>query len=256
MMFTYCPSCEVIFEVSAVQLSYAAGKVRCGECRHVFMATDYLYDDVNEVRATLEALRVPEGEEGPTQPVDYVRDSDEEGEAEEQPLPATVGEGGWDQHRFTGGHLLSGAGILALLLLLGGQYLWFNRDALAADPDWRPTLERFCGMTGCSLPLQSDLQQLVITNRDVRQHPTVKQALLINATFENRAEFDQPYPVFEVSFTDVGGKPVAVRRFQPDEYLGNTAAELQGLPAGAPVQVVLELMDPGEEAVSFQFSFL
>ena len=256
-MYTYCPNCLVIFEVSAVQLSYAAGKVRCGECRQVYIATDYLFDDLAEARATLDALTNPEVEEGEAaQPVDHVRLPDEEGEAEELPSAATPGVVGWNQQRFTTGNLLSGVGILALLVLLGGQWIWFNRDALAADPDWRPSLEQFCGVTGCDLPLRTDLKQLVITNRDVRQHPTVKQALLINATFENRADFDQPYPVFEVSFTDVSGRPFAVRRFRPAEYLADTVSLKQGMSAGAPVQVVLELMDPGREAVSFQFSFL
>jgi hypothetical protein len=79
---------------------------------------------------------------------------------------------------------------------------------------------------------------------------------LINAEFQNQADFAQPYPLFEVSFMDSSGKPVAVRRFRPAEYVGEAADITVGMAAQAPVQVVLEVMDPGDAAVSFQFDFL
>jgi hypothetical protein len=146
--------------------------------------------------------------------------------------------------------------IALLSLLLGLQWAWFNRAELAADADWRPLLAQFCTMAHCELPMRSDLSQLAIINREVRQHPAVSEALLINAEFKNQADFPQPYPFFEVSFIDSTGRPVAVRRFSPAEYLGEGVDVPLGMAAHAPVQVVLEVMDPGEAAVSFQFDFL
>lgn len=38
---TQCPNCGTAFEVSERELSMAEGIVRCGQCRHVFTATDF-----------------------------------------------------------------------------------------------------------------------------------------------------------------------------------------------------------------------
>ncbi len=256
-MYTYCPNCSTVFQVSASLLSCAAGKVRCGECRHVYVATEYLFDDAALARAALEATKATVGDEDTEAPVDYVRMPDvEQLQEEEEATPVRPGPADWDRHSFSVRDLGSVLGIVALLLLLGIQWVYFNRAALAADLSWRPAVERLCTVMHCTLPLRADLEQLVITNRDVRQHPTVDQALLINASFENRADFIQPYPMFEISFTDKTGDPVALRRFLPFEYLGDAALAAQGLPADTPVQVVLEVMDPGDEAVSFQLGFL
>lgn len=256
-MYTYCPNCLAVFQLSVTQLTLAAGKVRCGECRHVYVATDYAYDDLAEARAAVDFIRANTASEDAEPPVDYVRlpDVEEVVETEASP-PAQPGLGGWEQHAYSARDLFSGLGIVVLALLLGGQFVYFNRTALAADLSWRPAVEQFCTVMRCTLPLRADLGQLAIINRDVRQHPTVKQALLINASFENRADFVQPYPVFEISFTNKSGSPVALRRFLPAEYLAGSEAVTQGLPGNTPVQVVLEVMDPGDEAVSFQFGFL
>ena len=172
-------------------------------------------------------------QEASVPPVDYVRLPDIEQVVEQEVAPAAPQQlGGWEQHTFSLREVFSGVWILFLLLLLGIQYVWFNLDALAADDAWRPTVERFCGVLGCAVPLRSDADQLAIISRDVRQHPTTDGALLINASFENRADFVQRYPVFEISFTDSDGRPVARRRFLPNEYVADAAAVAGGLLVG------------------------
>ena len=143
-----------------------------------------------------------------------------------------------------------------LLLLLGLQWVYFNRGTLAGDASLRPALEHVCSVLDCQLPLRVDLARLEIIDRDVRKHPQADAALLINASIANRAGFNQPYPVFEISFSDTAGKPVAMRRFLPREYLGEGADTVAGMAPDVPVNIVLEVQDPGEAAVSFQFGFL
>ena len=150
----------------------------------------------------------------------------------------------------------SGAGIGLLLLLLGMQWVYFNRDAMAASDRWRPLLERGCKIVGCELQLRVDLPRIVMFSRDVRQHPAVGDALLVNVGFVNRAAFTQPWPLLEVRFTDTAGSPVAMRYFRPSEYLPDGIDPAGGMATGVPVQVVLEIVDPGEEVDSFQFAFL
>ena len=81
-------------------------------------------------------------------------------------------------------------------------------------------------------------------------------ALLINATLVNRAAFPQPYPILQVKFSNSSGTPVAARRFSPVEYLGDQVDIKAGMPVNTALQVMLEIEDPGQDAVSFQFDFL
>ncbi|MCU7799998.1 MAG: zinc-ribbon domain-containing protein [gamma proteobacterium symbiont of Lucinoma myriamae] len=44
-MFTHCPNCHTHFEITQEYLDIAHGKVRCGQCDHVFNALDNLYNE-------------------------------------------------------------------------------------------------------------------------------------------------------------------------------------------------------------------
>jgi len=155
-------------------------------------------------------------------------------------------------------HSAWGAIAAALLLtaLLVGQYGYVERYRLAAVPQLRPLLETGCRLLGCELPLRSEIAQVEIVEREVRDHPNVSDALLISATFVNRADFVQPFPVFSVSFSDVSGTLVAARRFRPAEYLSDSQNAARGMQPGERAQLMLEVVDPGNSAVSFQFDFL
>ena len=47
-MYTRCPECETTFKVGVDDLRRAQGKVRCGDCQHVFNAVEYLTEDPGE----------------------------------------------------------------------------------------------------------------------------------------------------------------------------------------------------------------
>jgi len=259
-MYTYCPNCSVVFQVSAAQLSKAAGRVRCGECRQLYNAVDHLYEDLAAVREAVDAagslaIHSQAARMGGV-------DAEESSAIDREPtltavaISPSLAESTWQVQSLQGRDFFSISAIIVLLSLLGTQWTYFNRAGLAADPGWRPALEQFCTLLRCDLPLHVDLSQLAIIERDVRQHPVADGALLINASFENRADFTQPYPVFEVSFIDINGNPIAMRRFLPSEYLDAHFDYTAGLPSHTPVQVVLEVQDPGDKAVSYQFGFL
>ncbi len=162
-------------------------------------------------------------------------------------------------------HAVGGAGrtnwgmiatALLLVALLVAQYIWGDRYHLAQFAQWRPALDMFCKPLDCDLPLRRDPGQIEITEREIVRHPYIADALLVNATFVNNADFPQAYPLFQISFSDVSGAPVAARRFRPAEYLAVPAAMDNGMAPGEQVHAVLEIIDPGERAVSFQFEFL
>ena len=261
-MYTYCPHCFSIYQVTSDHLDRAGGQLRCGECREVYRAIDYLFEDLAAVRSVVETQRaagarsdegsnryahldIPEHDDGSGWEVTA------ESHLEKQP-PTQV----WQNRTVSMGDIGNGLVTGLLVLLLGLQWVYFNRDRLAAENVWRSKMELFCKVIHCELPMRVDLASIGIVERDVRRHPVAEDALLINVTFENRAAFIQPYPLFEVSFTDKAGSPVAMRRFSSAEYLGEDINSESGLSPESPVQVVLEVVDPGTEAVSFQFGFL
>ena len=147
------------------------------------------------------------------------------------------------------------AAALSLTFLLVAQYVWADRYHLAQLASWRPALEIFCKPLSCDLPLRRDLGQVEIVEREIVRHPYIADALLVNATFTNNADFTQAYPQFQISFSDVSGAPVAARRFQPAEYLAVSRDTNAGMAPGEQIHALLEVIDPGERAVSFQFDF-
>ncbi len=147
------------------------------------------------------------------------------------------------------------AATLFLLLLLFGQYAWVERYNLARVPEFRPYLETVCAALDCNLPLRHETAKLEVLEREIRNHPHADDALLVNATFVNSADFVQRYPVFEITFSDVSGTPVAMRRFLPGEYLDGIDSS-KGMAPGQQTRLMLEIVDPGDRAVSFQFDFL
>ncbi|MDT8388851.1 MAG: zinc-ribbon and DUF3426 domain-containing protein [Thiogranum sp.] len=145
---------------------------------------------------------------------------------------------------------------LLLIALLGGQFAWHQRYQLAEISELRPAMEQFCALLQCDLPLRHEPERVEMIAREVRDHPTVDGALLINATFVNRAAFRQVWPVFQISFSDVSGTLIAIRRVAPEHYLLAPRPLEQGMAAGEQAHLSLEVIDPGMEAVSFQFEFL
>jgi len=260
-MYTCCPHCSAVFRVSAPLLGTAAGQARCGECRHSYTVLDHLYEDLADVQAVLgEQARVELPAAAPVVVVDAASAAEEGQDADasgdDLPLRHQPVLSGWHQQGLGAREVLGVFLMLLLLGTLGLQWVWFNRDRLVADPAWRAGLEPLCEMLHCDLPLQVNLDKLALIARDVRRHPSVESALLVNATFENQAGFTQPYPYLEISFSDRAGVPVAIRRFSPAEYLGAGTVIEQGLPAQGIARATLEIIDPGESAASFQFEFL
>jgi len=152
--------------------------------------------------------------------------------------------------------LLWVSGCLLALLLLFGQYLFFRFDALSQQPSYRPLLGGLCSVIGCTLPGRSDIRQIRSSNLVVHSHPELAGALVVDVILYNSAAFAQPFPLLELEFSNLAGRPIAKRRFTPLQYL---AGEMQGklqMPPQIPIHIALEIADPGAEAVNYSLSVL
>ena len=144
---------------------------------------------------------------------------------------------------------------LLSLLALPLQYLIYNFDALARDQATRPLLENLCLLAPCELPARVDISRIRSTNLLVRPHPEFPNALAIDVILYNRADFEQPFPVLDMQFADSRGRPVANRRFRPEEYLSGELAGVELMPPQTPIHVGLSMLDPGPQARSYRLEF-
>lgn len=146
--------------------------------------------------------------------------------------------------------------ILVLLLLLLGQYAYFERDRLARHAALRPLLGSLCQVLDCRLAALREPERVRLLRHEVHSHPTRPDALYINATIVNDAGANQAYPLLRVMFRDSDGRLLAQRDFLPGEYLPADVDPARGMTPGEPVNIQLELVDPGKQAVSYEFDFL
>ncbi|MCG6117005.1 MAG: zinc-ribbon and DUF3426 domain-containing protein [Aquimonas sp.] len=251
-MFTQCPHCLSVHALTAADLAVGRGRLRCGVCETEFDALERLADTAPQAASGLrrsEAAppRVIAAAELGMAPADPAR-----------PKSAAISEPAFTRGLRNRAPLRSGPWWLAsaaLGLLLSTQIVLAQRAELSQDPSLRPWLQRLCSAFGCDLPAYSDPTQIRLLHRDVGPHPSVPDALLVTASFRSEAPWPQAWPVLELSMSDLEGRLVALRRFGVSEYLGQPP-EQPTLPPGQPVMVELELLDPGNQAIAFEFGFL
>lgn len=146
--------------------------------------------------------------------------------------------------------------IIILLLAISFQLALFRNVELANKlPALEPYLMTFCQYLPCQFTGQRDVKRVQLTSRDVRAHPEHKNTILISAIFVNNTAYDQPYPDILITLSDLTTTVVAQRRFTPQDYLTKLNA-FQLMKSRKPVHITLEVLDPGNDAVNFQFEFL
>ncbi|GMR01396.1 MAG: hypothetical protein BMS9Abin19_0775 [Gammaproteobacteria bacterium] len=158
-------------------------------------------------------------------------------------------------------NLLWGAGTLLLTAALFIEYAWFNRDQLNQNPQIQAWTEKLCQQIECKNITMRNPAKIELISRNVYSHPNEKNALMVNITMKNNANFAQPYPVMQINFSDVRGGTVAARRFLPTEYLPTEiqrpdSQQLQLLEPDTNMTFTMEIQDPGKQAMTYEFDFL
>ena len=143
---------------------------------------------------------------------------------------------------------------LLMAALLFFQVAYFKFDYFSRVEPYRTAYLFACPLFKCDLPPLIDISEIETTNLIVRNHPKVGEALLVDAILINKAPFEQPFPDLILSFSKLDETPVASRRFTPKEYLGGELAGMKYIPERQPVHIVLEIADPGPEAVNYTLS--
>jgi predicted Zn finger-like uncharacterized protein len=269
-MYTQCPECLTVYKIGANILAEGHGSARCGHCAAVFdmlrTLTEHLpgepFQQLERQRGDGDAppqLSVPAlrpSRNPQTPPQSSLFDPDERKRASTPRKPSTPA---FARAQRSARHQRSWPwvfGATVLLLSLLGELAYAQRAELLDEAHVRPLLDRACATFGCRLPLRHDPAQLQLLSRDIRPHPSVPHALIISATLRNGADFAQAFPAVEITLSDLDENRIAMRRFQPQEYLGDSRNLGSGMAPGATAALVFEVADPGKNAVAFEFKFL
>lgn len=150
-----------------------------------------------------------------------------------------------------------GITLLSVLLIgcLALQLLWVNRNALAQNPQWRSVIETLCSPIDCALKPLVDLRLIRSDQLAVQSHPQFSNALQVTVQFHNDAMFSQPLPGLLLTFTNSRDEVLAQRRFTPEEYLASELQNLAAMPARSQLQISLDILDPGPQALNYEISF-
>ncbi|MEZ5461458.1 zinc-ribbon and DUF3426 domain-containing protein [Dokdonella sp.] len=263
-MYTQCPECLTVFKVGSAELAGAHGNVRCSHCNAIFDALPTLSEQLpsepigklgrhaelaSPPQLGLPVFRPHRGEQGALfldpdeRPRAHDRSSGPPQFTRRRGRAPTRGNGPWI------------AGSLILLMLLAAEIAWAERQLWLNDSGLRPVIADICAKVGCEIPLRRDEELLQLASRDIRPHPSVPGALIISATLQNSADFPQPFPVVEITLSDLDEQRIAMRRFRPSEYVSDAKTLASGLAPAAKAALVFEVADPGKNAVAFEFRF-
>ncbi len=270
-MFTQCPKCHARYRITDEQLAAADGQVICSQCQTEFNGRKRSADSLDELQEMAAEPYIDDTDSADEEPesgamparvnltgVTEARPETAEPVAEkeiplaiaddlirkETPKPAT----NW---RYLGQWAL----VWVLFVVMLGQGVYLYRFELSRDPQYAPLVRSFCGLLGCEVPLPRVPGRIAVLERDVRLHPRVQNALVVNATLVNQADFVQAFPLIELRMSDISGTQVAGRWFAPEEYLPQVASLVDGMLPGKEIHLLLEVIDPGEDVVSFQLNF-
>lgn len=252
--------------VNAALLAGGAGRFRCGKCNKVNNALEALFDEWPTAGA-----RAPTAGELPVLGLSL----DLQAAARSRQTPGAPSEHGGPAADEAGDLAGAGGGLrwlvrfgwiaaaLALAVLSAFQVAKFQGQPLLERAPLSAAMERL-GLREppVATPFR-DLDRIHLVSRDLRNHPSRPGRLRLSATIVNRAPQVQPWPDLEVTLFDAAGQNIAQKRFPPADYLaagsgagraGNTAAT-GGMTPQAYLPLVLDLEDPGMQAVGFELEF-
>jgi predicted Zn finger-like uncharacterized protein len=141
-----------------------------------------------------------------------------------------------------------------LLLALGllAQITHHYRQDLVRHPQIGPVLRDVYARLGWPLSPNWDLDAFELRQWGSGGSPDASGVLTVRASLSNRAAFAQPHPVLHLELADRFGDSVAVRDFEPAEYLKNPAEASRLLGPGASAEAELVVVDPRLRAVGYQ----
>lgn len=205
-----CPYCHARYSVTLGQLRIADGHVRCGQCLKVFDVIPTLSDTAVE-------LSIPKAQAQKAKkvrPIEFIQPSlmrqIRSLKVEHPELPVFSEKPASQSWAIIG--------CIIALMLIAGQYLWFERALLSKDPTLRPIYTLACQHINCTLSSASGLSSLNTTHLVVREIPDQPYALELLTGIHNIHNLPIQLPSLRLQFTDSNGRVIAASSFNPTVY--------------------------------------
>lgn len=218
-MFTRCPECRKKLPLTVEQLRNDRGMVRCEDCACLFDALPFI-SDAEEIASIT-------GEHAP-----------------QQLLP-------WEKTRQPVSRYWS-LGVIVGVMLLMGQFLYFEGHALSQKPYFRLWAEKLCARLNCRLPDYRNLDDFEILHRSFEASPD--GSYVFNIVFSNQAAFRQSYPNIKLTLRDFGGQAFARRVLFPPEYLADSS-DKNSMEANTTMEVSLKIAATQTKVGGYDFEF-
>jgi predicted Zn finger-like uncharacterized protein len=258
-VITHCPACQTQFFATEEQLNQHGGKVRCGQCMHVFDAREQLISVAEETTDTADSSSLNYNTssivDAPATPAvsvaespkDFTEITGAEGTAdtaEQQPsfLGDAIKKNKNRSNQITNKSRtwLWAFATLMLILIAGLQSIYFLRDEIAIYyPNAKPYLVQACQKLSCSINLPQKIEFIVIDDSDMQEDAEHPGLIRFASTLINSGNHVVAYPNLELTLTDVEDKPVLRRIFKANEYLPAETNIADGIQAGTETRIKL-----------------
>lgn len=261
---THCPACETQFFVTDEQLGQHEGKVRCGQCLHVFNAKLQIIET-----AEVQSYDVPTDDVIATTPLPEQQFSESPHIAQQpvftttdEPIIAEPPPNHFDD--FLVKHKRSKTGrfthkwmwwVLAIILtiLAIAQSLYFLRNEVALYyPKTKPFLERACLYLQCKIELPKMIEFIVIDDSDIQEDAQHQGLIWLSSTLVNQASFTQAFPNLELTLTNVEDQPKFRKVISPKDYLPPGRDFQRGLLAKEEIRIRIPINTQNEVLAGYR----
>jgi predicted Zn finger-like uncharacterized protein len=144
--------------------------------------------------------------------------------------------------------------VVGILVFIGLQQIWSNRQTLAWSESWGGTIKSVCQYLPCELKARRDVSKIRLLQRQLSPDEENENQLDVKVLLTNEASFDQPYPTIKIAFSNKNGEQVSVKSFPPEDYLEPDSLN-KLMPHGTEVHIHFKTELTHPDALGFEFIF-
>jgi predicted Zn finger-like uncharacterized protein len=205
----------------------------------IIMEGDFVRGELDRERLADEAAARSDATDSPGFSMPINREKDDYARRSEM-THARAGAGTW-------------AGIVALVLLLGAQFVHHSREALATVPAFNSAIGPVYRMLGRPLTPEWNISgwRFEATKGDTDE---TGELLTIYSRIGNNSEQPLPYPLVHLSLTDRFEDIIGSAVMEPAEYLPENTDPRRPVEPGSSFNAVISIDSPSQDATGFKLN--